>query len=69
MNINLPPAGPNAMVQLIQALRQSFGSIVSKDEAVSRVLLSDSAGQVWQIGITTTGAVTTTTISGKVREI
>ncbi len=57
------------MVQLIQALRQSFSSIVSKDEAVARILLSDEAGQVWQIGITTTGAVTTTTISGKTREI
>ncbi len=57
------------MVQLIQALRASFSSIVSKDEAVARILLSDEAGQVWQIGITTTGAVTTTTISGKTREI
>ena len=67
MNINLPPAGPNAIVQLIHALRAAFASVVSKDEAVSRILLQDTAAQIWQVGITTTGTVTTTTISGKSR--
>ncbi len=67
MNIDLPPVGPNAMVQLIQALRRAFTSVVSKDEAVSRLLISDSSMQIWEVAITTSGAVTTTTFSGKNR--
>lgn len=67
MNVTLPPAGPNALVQLIIALRSAFASVVSKDEAVSRILMSDENSQTWQIAITTTGVVTTTTISGKNR--
>jgi hypothetical protein len=69
MNINLPTpaAGTNALVQLISALRGAFSSVVSKDEAVPRILLSDIDGQIWQIAITTAGVVTTTTISGKDR--
>jgi hypothetical protein len=67
VNITFPPPGPNAMAQLILALRQAFSGIVNKDEATSRILMSDDVGQIWQIGITTTGVVTTTTISGKDR--
>ena len=69
MNIDLPPPGPQAMQMLLLMLRRAFGSVVSKDEATPRILMSDVAGTTWQIGITTTGVVTTTTISGKTREI
>ena len=69
MNINLPPIGPQAMQMLLMTLRRAFGSVVSKDEATPRILMSDTAGTTWQIGITTTGVVTTTTITGHVREI
>lgn len=73
MNIKFPIFPADQLGQTLQIAFQSisaaFGSVVSKDEAAPRVMLSDANGQVWAITVTTLGVVTTTTISGKDRQI
>jgi hypothetical protein len=71
--INLPPvpSGPlqTALQAAFQAITRAFNSSASSTEAQTRVLLADAANQVWAVSITTTGVVTTTTVSGKVRQV
>lgn len=73
MNIKfpvLPPGQFGSMLQLsFETISRAFQSVISKNEATPRVLLMDADEQVWAVSITTTGTVTTTTISGKDREI
>jgi hypothetical protein len=67
----VPPSGPYAqwLQSCLDIIRRSFVSVVNKDEGVTRIILTDANSKTWQVAITTTGALTTTTISGKVREI
>lgn len=73
MNIKFPTFPPGQLGSQLQTcfqtLATAFNSVVSKDEAAPRVLLTDANGQVWALSVTTAGVATTTTISGKVRQI
>jgi hypothetical protein len=71
INFPVPPGGPIGqwMQSCLDIIRRSLVSVVNKDEAVNRIILSDINNATWQVAITTTGVLTTTAISGKVREI
>jgi len=67
----VPPPGPigQFLQQCFDVMRRALLPVLTKDEATARILLSDVNSQIWKVSITTTGVVTTTTISGKTREI
>ena len=72
MNIKFPIfSGPQAgtLQYAFQSISNAFGGVLSKDEGAPRVLLTDADGQVWAITVTTLGVVTTTTVSGKDRQV
>jgi hypothetical protein len=71
MNVNLPPAPPNQpfLGALIGALQRAFLSIVSKDTAVSHILLLSPNKSVYTISVSDTGVVQATLNSGKTRDI
>lgn len=71
MNINLPPPplsySPSSFVQVFDAIKRSLLPAVSKDEAVSRILLQSPDGKVWQVTISNAGVLTTAINDGKSR--
>lgn len=71
MNVNLPipPANPNgAFLQMaLDAVRRAFLTVVSKDEAVGRLLLRDTNGVVWEVTVDTSGNLQTAVNDGKSR--
>lgn len=71
MNINLPIPPPNINAGFIQqafdAIRRSFINVVSTNEAVSRIMLRDADGVVWEVTIDTSGNLQTTVNDGKSR--
>lgn len=71
MNVQFPdPVGgvsPNYMMQVLSTLRTVFLSVVSKDESVSRILLSSPNGTVYSITVDDSGTITATLNDGKSR--
>lgn len=70
MIINFP-APPNDLgdylTKIIQVIRESFLSVVSKDQAVPHILLQSPNGTVYSITVSDIGIVTATLNAGKVR--
>lgn len=48
--------------RVLETVRTSFSRVVGKDEAVSRVLLLSSGGNVFAVTVTDAGALTTTQV-------
>ena len=73
MNIQFPiPPGNISqafIIQVLDTLRKSFISVVSKDQSVSRILLSSPNGTVYELTVSNSGVVTTALNSGKTRDI
>lgn len=71
MNILLPvpPANPNgSFLQLaFDAIRRAFLNVVTTNEAVQRIMLSDANGVIWQITVNTSGVLQTAVNDGKSR--
>lgn len=71
MNINLPipPQNINAgfMQLAFDAIRRAFVNVVSTSEAVSRIMLRDADGVVWEVTIDTSGNLQTAVNDGKSR--
>ncbi len=71
MNVNLPtpPANPTgAFLQLaLDAIRRAFVGVVSINEAVSRIMLRDTNGVVWEVTINTSGSLQAVVNDGKSR--
>ena len=69
VNFPIPPANPSgAFLQLaLDAVRRAFLTVVSKDEAVGRLLLRDTAGVVWEVTVDTSGNLQTAVNDGKSR--
>lgn len=71
MNVNLPPPPSNysqvSFAQIIEALKRSFLSTVSKDEAAPRILLQAPNGKVYQVTVSNTGVLTVDLNDGKDR--
>lgn len=68
MNIILPTPpnsyNPNAFAQAFDAIRRAVLPLVSKDEAVSRLLLLSPAGKVYEVRVDDSGNLSTTLNSG-----
>jgi hypothetical protein len=73
MNIQFPVPPGNItqafIIQILDIIRRTFLSVVSKDQSVPRVLLSSPNGTVYAITVSDTGVVTTAVNSGKTRDI
>ena len=71
MNIIIPPPptsyNQSAITQAFDAIKRAFIPAVSKDEAVSRILLQSPNGTVYSVTIADDGTLTTTANSGKTR--
>ena len=70
MIINFPAPPPNSapfFTQFLQVLKDTFLTVVSKDQAVSRILLQSPNGTVYSITVSDSGTVTSTLNAGKVR--
>lgn len=52
---------------LTMALNRAFGSIISKDEAASRIMLLDANGVAWEVTVDTSGNLQTAVNTGKTR--
>lgn len=57
------------LVQVIDAIRKAFVPVVSKNEAVSRILLQSPDGTVYEVTVSNTGTLTTAVNDGKTRDI
>lgn len=68
MNIILPTPpssyNPNTFAQAFDAIRRAVMPLISKDEAVSRVLLRSDGGKVYELRVDDSGNLTTTLNSG-----
>jgi hypothetical protein len=62
-----PPELPPFFTQFLQVLKDTFLTVVSKDQAVSRILLQAPNGKVYSITVSNTGTVTSTLNTGKDR--
>jgi len=73
MNIQFPiPPGSITqafIIQVLDIIRKTFISVVSKDQSVPRILLSSPNGTVYEITVSDLGIVTTAINSGKTRDI
>jgi hypothetical protein len=73
MNIQFPIPPGNItqafIIQVLDTLRKAFIPVVSKNESVSRILLSSPNGTVYEVTVSDTGVVTTAVNSGKTRDI
>ena len=73
MNIQFPvPPGSITqafIIQILDILRRTFLSVVSKDQSVPRILLSSPNGTVYEVTVSDIGLVTTAVNSGKTRDI
>ena len=68
INFPAPPSGsPPFFTQFLQVLKDTFLTVVSKDQAVSRILLQSPNGTVYSITVSDIGVVTATLNTGKVR--
>ncbi len=55
------------MVQVIEAMRRAFLPVVSKDEAVGRIILQSPNGKAWAVTVSDTGTLVTTVMDGTER--
>lgn len=72
VNFPSPPPGNVTgfyLVQIIDAIRKAFLPLVTKDEAVARILLQSPNGTVYSVTVSDSGTLTTTKNDGKTREI
>jgi len=73
MNIQFPvPPGvitQNFIIQVLDIIKKNFLPVISKDESISRVLLSSPNGTVYSVTVSDTGTLTTAVNSGKTRDI
>ena len=68
INFPAPPPGlPPFITQFLQVLKDTFLTVVSKDQAVSSILLQAPNGKVYSITVSNTGTVTSTLNTGKDR--
>lgn len=71
MNINFPvPPGNITQIfiqQVLTNIKTAFQSVVSKDEAAPRILLSAPNGTVYQITVDNSGTIHTAVNDGKTR--
>jgi hypothetical protein len=70
MIINFPAPPTNRrdyLTKVIQVIRDSFLSVVSKDQAVPHILLQSPDGTVYSITVSNAGTITATLNAGKVR--
>lgn len=71
MKVIIPPPPPSysvaSFVQVFDAIKRSFLSTVSKDEATPRILLQAPDGKIWQVTVTNSGVLTTAVNDGKDR--
>jgi hypothetical protein len=68
INFPAPPPGlPPFFTQFLQVLKDTFLTVVSKDQAVSSILLQAPNGKVYSITVSNTGTVTSTLNTGKDR--
>ena len=68
INFPAPPPGlPPFFTQFLQVLKDTFLTVVSKDQAVSSILLQAPNGKVYSITVSDSGTVTSTLNAGKVR--
>ena len=69
MNIRFP-AFTNQQLQIaFQIVADAFSTVVSKNEGAERVMLRSPNGTIYAITTDNAGALTTTAVSGKNREI
>lgn len=65
-----PPPGNAFLSQLVESLRRAFASVVSKDQAVSRIILRSANGTTYAVTVADNGSnLTLTAIDGKTRDI
>lgn len=73
MNIQfpIPPATITQayFIQVLDIIRKTFVPVVSKNEAVPRVLLIAPNGSVYEVTVDNTGNLTTALNDGKTRDI
>jgi hypothetical protein len=73
MNIQFPIPPGNItqafIIQVLDIIRKTFISVVSKDQSVPRILLSSPNGTVYEVTVSDAGVVTTAINSGKTRDI
>ena len=71
MNVNLPPPplnyNPGSFTQIFEAVKRSFLSTVSKDEAAPRILLQSPNGTVYSVTVSNAGSLTVAVNDGKDR--
>lgn len=74
MNVFFPSPPPGTvtgqiLIQIVDVIRKAFVSVVSKDQAVPRILLQAPNGTVYEVTVSNTGTLTATVNSGKTRDI
>ena len=71
INFPVPPAqiSQSYVVQILDIIRKSFVSLVSKDQSVPRILLEAPNGTVYSVTVGNSGTLTTAVNSGKTRDI
>lgn len=71
MNVDLPSPQPNYtpsfMIQVLEAVRRAFLPVVSKDEAIGRIILQAPNGQAWAITVDNSGNLVRTVMDGTER--
>lgn len=72
ISFNPPPPPGNSpltqyLVSLAEATRRALLPLVSKDEAVGRILLQSPSGKVYSVTVDDAGNLTTTLNDGKSR--
>jgi hypothetical protein len=71
MNVDFPTPQPSYspafMVQVIEAIRRAFLPVVSKDEAVGRIILQGPDGRSWAVTVDGSGNLVTTVMDGTER--
>lgn len=71
MNIVLPPPPPTytsaAFAQVFEAIRRTLLPVVSKDEAVGRIMLKAPNGKIYEVTVDNSGVLHTALNDGKSR--
>lgn len=71
MNVDLPSPQQtytaSFMIQVIEAIRRAFLPVVSKDEAVGRIILQAPDGRAWAITVDNSGNLVRTVMDGTER--
>lgn len=64
-----PPSGPWSifLTGLVEVLQRTLRPLVSKDEAIERVILLDADNKAWNVTVDTSGNLVVTANDGKSR--